>query len=1217
MAILKKWNDGWKFKELPNVKAESSEEQLKKVRELALAETKNADSFVCVDLPHDYMIYDVHHLYRDSIGIYQKTFVMDEIAETKEYLLDFDGVYMDSTIYVNGRFAKEWKYGYSAFSVNLTPFLQIGENEVVVIINFQNPNSRWYSGAGIYRDVRWVERNKNHIALDGLYITEEKQNENIWRTTVQADLVGETLQCLQIEILDVDGTVVAKGETETFLLQSGEVAEKILSYDQSEGKHLYQGTVSCEIKNPKLWDLGKGNLYSVRACPRNEEGILDECVSKIGFREFRFDRENGLFLNGNHIKINGVCEHHDFGSLGAAFNKKAMERKLLILSEMGVNSIRTSHNMPARDLMQLADKYGFMICSESFDMWERPMTPFDYGRFFKEWYPKEVASWVRRDRNHPSLLMWSIGNEIPDTVESSHGKEIAANLVKEVRIHDPKKNALTTLGSNFMKWDNAIETEKEVELAGYNYGEYLYEEHHEKFPEFIIYGSETSSILESRGIYHFPQSAHVLSDADMQCSALGNTITGWGGKCYEDVICYDRELSFSLGQYIWTGFDYIGEPTPYDCTKNCYFGQTDTAGFKKDAYFVYQSGWTDYRERPVVHIFPYWDFNDGEIIDVSVTTNAPMVELFLNGKSFGKETINQGVDHDFVKRYRIPYEAGELKAIAYDEEGTVIAEDTEKSFGDAVALRAEIDVLSSHAYGVYKNAVTPSVDKVYANGEDLQFIVISALDTNGNPVRNAKNRVSVSVEGPGRLVGLDNGDSADFDAYKGTSRRLFGGLLLAVVASTKEAGTVTVSVCGEGLLPASVSYDSLPWKESLEGVSCDTVNLDSPIYAGGVEAPELQNSKENPVRKISLTVQDAEMVPGEDGNLVFALSKEKPSVRITAKRFPEDATYSELDWKVVTDTGIELPYIKVEEEEDQTILLTALGDGEFRVRCASYNGGNAVSARSDLEFKATGLGMPYIDPYESVLCGLASDFSLRCESGIEHGVNFLGAGAEEEWNYVGFDNLSFGSFGADEVKMYIFANTGDNPVSLRLYKGRPGEEDSELLVDTMYHKPPQWMVFQEEILKLPCRLKSGDAFYIATKDSYQLRNFVFVKKEKAYECLKVAECDALYGDAYEKTEEDIKNIGNNVVVHFDEMDFGENRCTKVSITAHTNLSVNPVQIRFTKDGNQSVQMIEVKKSADYETITYTLSEPLSGKGEIDFIFLPGSALDFKDVRFEK
>lgn len=301
------------------------------------------------------------------------------------------------------------------------------------------------------------------------------------------------------------------------------------------------------------------------------------------------------------MKLHGSCEHHDNGCLGAVSNRAAILRRFRKLREMGVNAIRTSHNMPAQEFMELADEFGMLILSEGFDMWERSKTDYDYARFFDEWVEKDVASWVRRDRNHPSIIGWSIGNEIFDTHADERGQEVTSLLRRLVKLHDPQGNGYVTFGSNYMQWENGQKCADILKLAGYNYGERLYNEHHEAHPDWAIYGSETASVVQSRGIYHFPLSQTVLADDDEQCSSIGNSCTGWGAKNTEECIIKDRDAEFCAGQFIWSGFDYIGEPTPYS-TKNSYFGQYDTAGFPKDSAYVFRAEWTDYKKAPFVHI---------------------------------------------------------------------------------------------------------------------------------------------------------------------------------------------------------------------------------------------------------------------------------------------------------------------------------------------------------------------------------------------------------------------------------------------------------------------------------------------------------------------------------------------------------------------------------------------------------------------------------------
>ena len=1161
MAKKQLWNDGWSFTELP-------------VEEKSYNFPVNAE-WECVDIPHDWMIYKTHALYRDSIGWYKKEFTVTEPAG--QTILRFDGVYMDTTVYVNGVAVQEWKYGYSMFEADITDYITTGKNIVAVRVVYRYLNTRWYSGAGIFRNVWWKEREAVHLVSDGIYLTEVKENETTWRVeadtelAVKGDFSEGLLLTLCQTISDAAGAVVAEQKASIRMTKPEMTCSQVLS-----------------VENPVLWDIAQGNLYTVRTELWKEEMLLETEEQKIGFRTLEFHPEKGFLINGRKEKIFGVCEHHDLGCLGAAFHPVAMRRKLLKLREMGVNAVRTSHNMPAKELMELADELGFLVDSEAFDMWESPKTPYDYGRFFNEWYQKDVASWVRRDRNHASLIMWSIGNEIPDTMREERGQEITRNLRDAVIKNDPKRHVPVTHGSNYMKWECAKNCAGELELQGYNYAEYLYEEHHKKHPDWVIYGSETASVLASRGIYHFPKEKHILSDADEHCSALGNTITGWGAKNYDACIADDRDAEFSLGQFIWTGFDYIGEPTPYQ-TKNCYFGQIDTAGFPKDSFWLFKAEW-DKTAAPFVHLFPYWDFNEGQMIDVQACSNAAAVELFVNGVSQGKKNIDHARDKVLTPCWQVPYEKGSIRAVAYNEKEEIVAEEERHSFTDAAKLSVEAEQAT-----------------VKANGNDLAFVVISAWDKDGYPVENARNRVKVSVEGAGRLIGLDNGDSTDFDEHKGISRRLFGGKLLAVIASKQTAGEIKVTVTSPGLPEEVLILEAVETKQ-IPGVACTEENTELPVYSGGTAGCELpQGMEEIPVRKIELTCDGDRHMTKKDG------SEEKPSVTVTAHIYPENATYTDLSWKAITDTGIEVNFVTLEEKGNQ-VVLTALGDGEFRLRCAAGNGSAVESVQSVYEFKVEGIGAAAYDAYEENSTGLFDYRAGNVTEGVEYGINFLGNGGNNADCVAGFEYMDFGDYGTDKVTLSIFANTND-PVMLQIWEGRPGTDGATLLYDGYYHKRPEWMVFQPETYTLKKRLRGVASVYIATRDSYQCKSIVFEKQEKAFAKLSMADRTTLYGDSFTVAGNTIEQIGNNVTIGFEQMDFTKQRATKITVCSRSPLAKSPVQLRFKTETGDSVQVVEVPGSADYTEQTFDI-EPLDGFGAVEFIFMPGSNFDFAWFRFE-
>jgi beta-galactosidase len=1138
------FNDGWEF-------YKSS---------LEVSESATL-TFEPVDIPHDWLIYNTLDLYENSIGWYRRKFTYTK--DEKQILLCFDGVYMDSALYVNQQFIGEWKYGYSSFEHNITDALVEGENEIVMKVVHQSPNSRWYSGAGIYRNVWLKTRDKNHIVTDGIYSTTKKK-ENGWLLEVDTEInIYDEVQ--------VSHSLVYKDEIIT------STSEKVFA--GSDPSTLNQQVLYVE--NPLLWSTDDPNLYQLITClhvinnDKNQSLEEIETISQnIGFRVIELDPHNGFQLNGRKMKLNGVCEHHDLGALGAAFNKAALKRRLVILQEMGVNAIRTAHNMPAKELMELADEMGLLVVTEAFDMWERAKTPYDYARFFKDWANIDVKSWVKRDRNHPSLLMWSIGNEIYDTHADERGQEITNMLIEHVRKYDPKKNASVTIGSNYMPWENAQKCADLVKVAGYNYAEKYYQKHHEEHPDWIIYGSETASVVQSRGIYHFPFDKSILADDDEQCSALGNSTTSWGAKSAEACILAERDTPFSLGQFIWTGFDYIGEPTPYH-TKNSYFGQIDTATFKKDSYYIYQAAWTDYKTKPMVHIFPFWNFNKGQMIDVRVCSNAPKIELQFNGNTIGTYDIDHEHGTQLVGWWKIPYDDGELTAIAYDETGNIIATDHKKSFGDAKKICLNADK-----------------EKLLANGTDLLFVEITMKDKDGNSVENATNRVKVHVSGAGRLVGLDNGDSTDYDQYKGISRRLFSGKLMAIIGSTLEPGKIQIEVSSKGLETQIVEFESQPMKNlDLHGISALMKNQDLPVVMG--------SNEEIPVRKIEII--------SDSGQVFDELRKE---ILVRARLYPVDTSYQEVEWSVVNATGIVSNIAKVEATGDKA-KVTAFGDGEFLLRCTSKNGSNKTKLISQLEFKAAGLGTAYKDPYGFISAGLYDYSKGEVGNGNERGV----ATSRDGETQVGFRDLDFGPYGSDKITIPIFALTSEE-YSLQIWEGMPSEDGSELLADVTYQKESKWNVYQEETYHLSKRLKGITSISFVLQQKVHIKGFSFEKKNRAFEKNTTTECDHIYGDTFTLTENSVEGIGNNVSLEFDHMDFTSEGTKRLIIYGKSHNDKNTIQIRFANDEEESNQLIEFTQSNEYEEQQFELNK-VTNQQKVTFIFLPGCNFDFGWFRFER
>lgn len=1144
------FTDGWQFGKFS---LDATVEEILTAASAGALSEHQKQAFTAVDLPHDWMISQTQDLYENSIGCYRKTF--DYTDNGGHVFLNFEGVYMNSRYYLNGEEVFFWPYGYSTFEFEITPFLKEGANELLVICRYESPNTRWYSGAGIYRNVWLVEKGDAYLVTGGTYFTADHADNDDFRVTVDAeavyrsDICGETVDAvIRHSLYDAEGALVAQ------LTKLATLSEEVTRTVQE-----------VNVLGVHRWDMDDPYLYTLTTELIVDDTVVDSLTEKVGFRTIRFDCNEGFFLNDRHVKIHGACMHHDMGSLGAAVNKHAIRRQFESLQRMGINSVRTSHNMPAVELMELADEMGMLINSESFDMWAGHKTDYDYAAFFNEFWQKDVTSWIRRDRNHPSVIMWSIGNEIYDT-HTEAGLAITKMLRDEVRVHDYRHTAYTTIGSNYIAWEGAQRCSDELELSGYNYAERLYAEHHEKYPHWCIYGSETSSTVQSRGIYHFPASNRLLTFDDLQCSSLDNCSTNWGAKNTKSVITMDRDAEFCFGQYIWTGWDYIGEPTPY-FTKNSYFGQVDTAGFEKDSYYIYQAEWTDYKKAPMVHLVPYWDFNPGQIIDVQVYSNAPKVELFFNGISQGTYDIDHAHGTALNGAWQIPYEEGTLRAVAYDENGNIIATDEQSSFTDPVAICLEANK-----------------DTMQADGEDLIFLTISTVDKDGHFVANARNRMKVTVDGAARLVGLDNGDSTDYDQYKGTSRKLFSGKLLAILAAKKEAGDITVTVSSKELPDATIALQATP-AASNPHLCADAENFETPHY------------DEIPIRKVTLTA---------DGPRELNADCRESVVR--AEIHPTNATYRDLTYRAITLDGVDSNAVKIEPAEDGlSAKIIALGDEEcYYVYCFANNGKDHPEVLSVLEYKNVGLGRATIDPY-NLVCACKHTGSNRNPILSFQGGIFT----NQETTWIRFDNVDFGEYGSDEITIPIFSF--DTCLPVEVWEGTP--ENGTLLFSGNYESPSWYNHYQSNTFKLSKRLKGMKTFSIQLHTRLSINGFAFTKFEKAFGTLNATENNMINGDSYTITEDSINEIGNNVDIEFRNMNFGEQGCSKIVICGHSHIPTNTLHVRFSGDGGDVNQIVEFPGSGELQELTFPLT-PVYGMQKINFIFLPGSKFDFKYFRFE-
>ncbi|MCL2819868.1 MAG: DUF4982 domain-containing protein [Oscillospiraceae bacterium] len=1033
-----------------------------------------------VTIPHDWLIGDAHNFYTSGVGEYSRKLDLSGIKPGQLVFLRFDGVYMDSELFVNGQKAGEWKYGYTTFEFEITGYISADAiNDIRLVVNFDGQSARWYTGAGIYRDVHLIIRNANHFVSDGIYIT-TALTDGKWTWEADAEVV-------------TDG-------------RAYEVTHTLINPD-------------TEIKP---WDINDSSLYTVRSDLTVDGKIEDTVETRIGFRDVKFTTDKGLFVNGNYVKIKGVCLHHDLGSLGAAFSKDAARRQLTIMREMGVNAVRTAHNPPASKFMELCDEMGFLVMSELTDIWVRQKTPGDYSRFFDDWVEKDAASWIRRDRNCPSVILWSVGNEIHDThIDPEGADKTLRRLLDLVKKHDPKGHAPATLCSNYMTWDNTQSFVDLFKIIGYNYNENLYEPHHKANPDWIIYGGETLSTLQSRDVYHFPLSQNTLGDDDLQCSALGNSTTSWGAESVLACIHDDFNAGFSLGQFLWSGIDYLGEPTPYQ-TKSCYFGQTDTAGFKKDTYYIFKAAWTDYKEDPFVHIFPYWDFSPGQDIDIRVCSNAPAVALFLDDKQIGKTDIKG----KWVADWQLQYKPGILRAEAYDENGNIVAKTIRSSFGDAKSFAA-----NPENYG------------------ELDFWTITANDENGKPVENANNRVRISVEN-GELLALDNGDSTDFESFKSDNKKLFNGKLLAI---TRRTGA--------------------------DRTRLKVQNDDSDI----------------PVRKVELCL----------------INKDDTGYEIAAKIYPGNSTYDDINWRLTDVGGVDSRLGELIVADDRkSVKIIPKGDGICYVRALPYNGGNHAAFISKYKLELSGFGDSYISPYSFVSATLYTQCNVKPRAGNLRGISTL---ADKD-THIGFTDLNFGSFGSDEIKMWLFPMNQD-PFDFEIWDGLP-QNNGKKISTLHYDKGSIWGEYIEATFKLPQRISGISTVCFVFDRKVHVKGFEFTPPDKAFSKLHAAENDGIYGDAFKINGKSVEGIGNNVSIIFDDMDFGINGAGSLKLASRSKLSENSIRIDFTGDKETTTEMITVSGNKDYSENEFKLSSLKYGKNKVTLVFLPGCDIDIEWIIFE-
>lgn len=709
-----------------------------------------------------------------GIGWYRKTFTLNEMQKTKQFFIDFDGIYCNSEVWINGNYLGNRPNGYISFRYDLTPYLNFGPKKNILAVKVDNskqPNARWYTGSGIYRNVWLVETGHVYVDKWGTFITTPVITEHSAKvdikTTIRNTQSNSNLVTLVTTVYDAFLKEISKSVSQFQVAPAGS----------------YVASQEIIVSDPKLWSVTTPYLYKAVTHVECDGKICDNYETNFGIRSFEFHSEKGFSLNGNPLKILGVCNHHDLGCLGSVVNTRALERQLEILKSMGCNGIRTSHNPPAPELLELCDRMGFIVMNEAFDMWKKKKSKYDYSLYWDEWHTRDLEDFILRDRNHPSVFIWSIGNEILEQWDST-GTTIAKELTSVVKNLDPTRPV--TVGCNDPKPHNYILRSGVIDLIGYNYHHQNFLNFHHDFPGQKFIATETTSALATRGEYDMPSDSvrrwplswdkpFTTGNPDLTCSAYDNCSTPWGST-HEETWKVMKKQNYLSGMFVWTGFDYLGEPTPYSWpARSSYFGIIDLAGFPKDAFYMYQSEWT---KTPVLHIFPHWNWMPGDTVDIWAYFNSAEVELFLNEKSLGTKAKKGDELH---VSWRLAFEPGTLRAIS-------------KTNGREI-LRKEIRTAGKPA-GI---RIEPDRSTITANGKDLSFIKVWVVDAGGNIVPDADNLIEFSVDGEGTLVGVDNGNPVSHESFKAKSRKAMNGLCLAVIQSASRSGNIKFTARSAGL----------------------------------------------------------------------------------------------------------------------------------------------------------------------------------------------------------------------------------------------------------------------------------------------------------------------------------------------------------------------------------------------------------------------------------
>lgn len=754
------FNDNWKF-------------------QLALDSTgafPSNNNWRTLQLPHDWSIegnFSASHkttfnqaALPAGIGWYQKDFIRTKEMINKEVFIYFDGVFCNSEVWVNDHFVGKRPNGYVGFEYDITPYLQDKNTIKVKVDNFLQPNSRYYTGSGIYRDVQLIIKDEVYVKASNIFFTtpQVSKQKAVVQLDVQVSNPKKNLYQIKFDIVDPSGKIISSITTKL----GQESKQKVI----------------LPVASPQLWNTEHPSLYKAIVRTIVNGSVKDVVETKIGIRNFRFDVKNGFYLNDVPTKILGVCMHHDLGALGAAFNKSAAKRQLQLLKEMGCNAIRTAHNMPASAFLDLCDEMGFLVMDEAFDMWQKKKNKFDYSKDFAKWYQQDLEAMILRDRNHPSVFMWSIGNEIREQFDSS-GIALTKNMVAIVKALDATRPVTSALTENILA-KNFIAQSGALDLLGFNYKQYAYDSLPTRFVGKPLIAAETASALETRGVYLLPADSNYVwpsdskdtkpGNVDYTCSAYDNTYAYWG-TTHENSWLSVKNRPFMSGLFVWSGFDFLGEPVPYAYpARSSYYGIIDLAGIPKDVYYMYQSEWT---KKPVLHVLPHWNWKKGDMVDVwAYYNNADLVSLYLNGKLIG---TSQKTPQKLHAAWKLPFEPGVLKVVS--------------TLKGKVVLSKEVFTAGAPA----KLQLSVNSRIIHPNSENLCFITAKLLDAKGNIVPIHDQKIDFMVEEGGTIIATDNGSPVSHESFNNTAINTLNGVCIAIVKPSKGANKVKIKASSSNI----------------------------------------------------------------------------------------------------------------------------------------------------------------------------------------------------------------------------------------------------------------------------------------------------------------------------------------------------------------------------------------------------------------------------------